>query len=109
EQAPRAGEPARRLGVLAVDAVLAREIRGEPAGAARVAAALRGRVGLPPPGDPGGAAAPPPQRLPEPVERVGVVRIGLERRRERVACARPVRPREALPAVLRAAHGDDAT
>src|SRR5215207_8722356 len=100
----RLGQPAGRRRVLAVDAVLARQVGGQAARAERLAAALVGRIGLPPALDRGLALPQPPERLAQPVERLGIPGLLGERLGERVAGERPVGPGEVLPAGFGAAH-----
>ena len=93
----RAQPPGGR-GVAAVDAVLAGQIRRRCRRPARASPRCwKRRVGLAPAVDPRVALPEPPQRLPEPVERLGVTGVGLERRGERVARARPSRRRRSAP------------
>ena len=100
EQPPRPRQPAGGGGVAAVDAVLGGEIGGEPPRAPRIAPALVGRVRLPAAIDRRVAFAEPPQRLAQAVERLRIVRLLLERDRERIARVSPVGPSEVPPAGL---------
>jgi hypothetical protein len=98
QEPPRPRDPAGCLGGPPVDPLLAPEVDGEPGGRQRVAAPPVGRVGLAAPVDSRVALAQPPQRLPEPVQRLGILRLVFQRRGERVARPRPVSPGEGLPA-----------
>ena len=106
EEAACAGEPSGGLGRAPVDAVLAREVHRHATGAPRVTTALVRRVRLAAALDPGLPLAQPPQRLPEPVERRRIPRVGRERGGVRVARGAPVGLREMPAAALEVfAHG----
>ena len=99
EQPPRPRQPARRGRVLAVDAVLAGQV-GRPGRRRCGRRRGAGRRRTPRGGGRSPASRSPSHHSdwPEPVERLGIARLLLERGRERVARGRPVGVGEVLPA-----------
>ena len=108
QQAPGARQPPCRCRLPAVDPRLTGQVDGDAPGVACVAAALVGGVGIAPSIDARVALTEPPQRLAETIQGVRIARVALERALEGVACRRPVRIGEQLPAGRRLAHPREA-
>ena len=107
EQAPRPRQPPGRRRVLAVDAMLPRQIDRQAPRVTGVVAALVRRIRLAATVDRRLALTEPPERLTQAVERVGIARVLLEARRERITRGCPVGVLEVLPGGLVVAHPDE--